>query len=357
MTPASGLTMPDLLGAGPPVSLETVVCSLIELGVEREMIETVPVGIFHSYRGILIGYAPAPGTPIRKGDRVTLYVAERSIADRLPEGFLPDLPAEGHPERVFDSKRGGFIDSDEPPPDGAQRRAYDPYEIACRQLDGGRQLLGLLDRTLRRARRDVAVRHQTLKLTGGGTDLARLLLGLVWLNALDVDDGAAAFASRSLGGFQEAVGTLDEAAAFLGRLFDVPIRASEVPSSPSPIPPALRIRLGRANSRLGRDACPGARVADGRPAVVFDVGPMTSEQAAERHLDVEGTGRVEAAAAALVPAGRAFQVRYDVHLHDRRTRLGRAAHGLLGRTTYLQSEARGHSLEDASSVAEATGVI
>lgn len=328
--------MPDLLAARPVDSLESVICSLIELGAGRDQIEIVPVGIFRRYRGVLLGYSPSRGTPVREGDRITFYVAERGLADRLPEGFLRDLPEEDRPERVFDAEHGGFAPHDsESPPDGGPGRDYDPYEMARRQLDGGRKLLWLLDQSLRRARRDAALRHHALWATSGDPALARRMLGLLHLDALDVSDTAAVFASEALAGLQEAVGTLEEAAAFMTRLLDMPVCAEEEPAGWITVPDRLRTRLGADRARLGRETIAGVRMWDPRPGVVFRVGPMSSEAAGRRHLDGEGHRSIMAAIAALIPACRPCRVVYDIVREDRALRPGTVAHGLLGKTSYL----------------------
>ena len=336
--------MPDLLAARPVDSLESVVGSLVELGAEHDQIEIVPVGIFRRYRGLLLGFSPAPGTPVRQGERLTLYVAERGLADRLPEGFLRDLPEENRPERVFDTEQGGFTPRGQPsPPDGGPGRDFDPYEMARRQLDGGRKLLWLLDRALRRARRDLALRHHALWTASGNPELARRMLALLDLDALDVSDPAAVFASESLAGFQEAVGTLDEAAAFLARLFGVPVHAREGIAGWVTIPDTLRTRLGADRSRLGRDTIAGGRMRDPRPGVEFRVGPMGAEEAGRRHLDREGRRNLEQAVASLAPAGRPCRIVYDIVPEERAFRPGRVAHGLLGRTSCLKKSTRSRS--------------
>jgi hypothetical protein len=323
-------------------SLEGVVCSLVELGADRDQIEIVPVGIFRRYRGVLLGYSPAHGTEVREGARISLYVAERGLADRLPEGFLRDLPDESRPERVFDGEHGGFAPHEsESVPDGGPGRDLDPYELARRQLDGGRKLLWLLDRALRRARRDVALRHHDLWAVSGDPEMARRMLKLLDLEALDVDDTAAVFTSDSLAGLQEAVGTLAEVAAFLTRLFDVPVRAEEEPAGWIAILDALRTRLGTDRARLGRHVVAGARMRDSRPGIVFRVGPMRAEAAARRHLDRAGHRALEAAIASLTPAGRPRRIVYDIVPQERALRPGSSAQGLLGRTTYLKESVPG----------------
>ena len=338
MTEASArFVMPDLLAAPPVESLESVVCSLVELGADRDQIEIVPVGIFRRYRGVLLGYSPAHGTAVREGGRITLYVAERGLADRFPEGFLRDLPDESRPERVFDGEHGGFSPHEpESVPDGGPGRDLDPYEMARRQLDGGRKLLWMLDRALRRARRDVALHHHALRAASGDSEMSRRMLELLDLGSLDVNDTAAMFAADSLAGLQEAVGTLDEVAAFVTRLFDIPVRAEEEPAGWITIPDALRTRLGTDRARLGRDVVAGVRMRDSRPGIVFRVGPLNAEAAGRRHLDREGHQALEAAIAVLTPAGRPRRIVYDIVPQERALRPGSIAQGLLGRTTYLK---------------------
>jgi hypothetical protein len=336
--------MPDLLAAPPVESIESVLSSLVELGADRDQIEIVPVGIFRRYRGVLLGYSPAHGIAVREGACVTLYVAERGLADRLPEGFLRDLPDESRPERVFDGEHGGFAPhGSESLPDGGPGRDLDPYEMARRQLDGGRKLLWMLDRALRRARRDVALHHHALWAACADPEMARRMLGLLDLEALDVNDTAAVFAADSLAGLQEAVGTLEEVAAFMTRLFDVPVRAEEEAAGWIAIPDALRTCLGRDRARLGRDVVAGVRMRDARPGIVFHVGPLSAEAAGRRHLDREGHQALEAAIAALTPAGRPRRIVYDIVPEERALRPGSIAQGLLGQTTYLKEPVRSRS--------------
>jgi hypothetical protein len=296
------------------------------------------VGIFRRYRGVLLGYSPVQGTAVREGTRISLYVAERGLADRLPEGFLRDLPDESRPEHVFDGEHGGFASHEsESVPDGGPGRDLDPYEMARRQLDGGRRLLWVLDRALRRARRDVALHHHALWATSGDSEMARRMLELLDLGALDVDDTAAVFASDSLAGLQEATGTLAEVAAFLARLFDVPVRAEEEPAGWIPIPDALQTRLGTGRARLGRDVVAGIRMYDSRPGIVFRVGPLSAQAAGRRHLDREGHRALEAAIVALTPAGRPHRIVYEIVPQERALRPGSIGQGLLGRTTFLKA--------------------
>ncbi|HVP38860.1 MAG TPA: type VI secretion system baseplate subunit TssG [Candidatus Saccharimonadales bacterium] len=328
--------MPDLLAVRPVESVDSVLRSLVELGADRRQIEMVPVGIFRRYRGILLGFFPEAGSEIRAGDELRLYLAERALADRLPEGFLKPLPEEGRPESVFDTVQGGFArGGEEALPDGAPGHAWDPEELARRQLDGGRQLLRLLDRALRRARRDIVLRHQALHFLAGDAEFARRLLALLHLEALAADDPAAVFAAGTVGGVLEAVGTLEEAAALLGQLFGVAVTAAEEPAGTVAVPRPLRARLGGGNALLGRTCTPGRRFRDPRPAVVFRVGPMGAQEAGRRYLDAARRAALEAAVRALVPASRPARVVFEVRPEERAARPGRPANGLLGRTMYL----------------------
>src|SRR5438034_1188774 len=114
----------------------------------------------------------------------------------------------------------------------------------------------------------------------------------------------------------------------------IPTRAREAPAGTIPIPEPLRMRLGQANSRLGRDAVSGVRFADPRPGIVYSIGPMSSHEAGGRYRDLDQTRRMIAAATAVTPAGRPFRIVYNVHPDDRAMRLGDAGHGVLGRITY-----------------------
>ncbi len=337
MTAALQLIMPDLLAERPGDAVESAILSLVEMGADRQQIELIPVGIFRRYRGQLLGFYPALGVEVRQGDTIRLYVAERGLADRLPEGLLAPLPDEGRPESVFDTQNGGIIPPTgwEAPPDGAPGQGYDPEELFHRQLDGGRKLLRLLDRALRRARRDVILQRQSLKFLVNDPRFARNLLGLLHLEALDSGDAAAVYAAASLAGFQDAVGTLEEAAAFLAQLFQVEVRAEEARAGMLPIPKPLHMKLGGPNARLGQGSVPGRNFRDPRPAVKLLVGPMGAENAARRYRDEWARRSFENAAAAMVPASRPFKVIYDVVREERKARPGLLPHALLGQTMYL----------------------
>ena len=337
MVAALRFFMPDLLAERPGDAVESAVLSLVEMGADRQQIEMIPVGIFRRYRGQILGFYPAAGSEVRDGDPVRIYLAERGIADRLPEGMLVALPDEGRPESIFDTENGGLLRElpVDDAPDGSPGRGYDPEELFRRQLDGGRQLLRLLDRVLRRARRDILLSRQSLKFLVNDPMFARRLLSLLYLESLDSGDETAVYAAASLAGFQDAVGTLDEAAAFLGMLFHVEMKAEEAPAGMIPIPPPIRLKLGGANARLGRNSIPGRHFRDPRPAVVLKVGPMGAAEAARCYQDSRSRRALNRAAAAMVPASRPFRTVYDVLPEEREARPGVAAHALLGQTSYL----------------------
>ncbi|MBM3286226.1 MAG: type VI secretion system baseplate subunit TssG [Candidatus Eisenbacteria bacterium] len=330
--------MPDFLlgGQAPPVS--GVLASLIELGADPELIEILPVGIFRAYRGHLVDVLPPPGGDVEPEQRIRVYVAERGVGDRLPEGFLSPLRAELIPDALFDAIAHKRIWRGGRAADGGE--APDPEEAYQRGLDGGRMLLRIVDRALRAIRRDLTLLPQRLSAAVDDPAISRWLLGRFGLERIPLPSHRARFLSQHLPGFAEAVGRRDEAEALAQRLIGIPVSISdEGPRRRVALPDAIRARTGR--SRVGVDACLGAEMIPPGTAIVARIGPLPTREIEAILSDPDRGDRIRAVVEMLIPADADLEIQFVPPEGERALVLGGLAGGLLGRNSRIEDGALG----------------
>ncbi len=329
--------MPDFLAGREPQPVAGIIASLVDLGADPGHIQIFPAGTFRAYRGHLIDTYPPPGTQVAEGESIRLYVAEHGIADRLPDGFLKPLPTDLNPDTLFDqvpSKRVWRSGRSGGP-------APDPEDYYARGLDGGRALLRILDSSLRRIRRDMALLPQRLEAAGmDDAAAAGWLLRRFGLDEIKLDHTGRRFLSMHLPGFAPAVGCGDEASALLSRLFGRPVTISEGGRRQRlQLPEEIRARIGR--SRLGFDSCVGTGFIEPEGSVRVMIGPVPAHEREAMLGDQTEMNRLREITSMFMPAGRQISVELTPVEGEEAAMLARFAGGRLGETSRLNDRVRG----------------